>query len=248
MGAKVTATFGACKPPMMRTLPNLAALALFLSACGAADPVEVDREPTPAPLRSVPDDALVGRYSGTLPCADCPGIVTTLWLHPDAGFVLQETYLDRDPAPTGTFGSWTNVSGGVELDVLRGGGRPMRWLRTGNGLQLDLPDADARHALERLDATATEELPAMRVAGHYREEAGSHSFQPCGTDRVFPLAVGEWLLALEDARKASGAGEGPVRVRLEVSMGPGQAMEGDQPDTYLWMRGAPQLLKGEVCP
>lgn len=39
-----------------------------------------------------------GSYKGTLPAADCPGIVTTLTLSADGRYVLHMEYLERDVA------------------------------------------------------------------------------------------------------------------------------------------------------
>ncbi|MFD1771875.1 copper resistance protein NlpE [Sphingobacterium suaedae] len=37
-----------------------------------------------------------GTYEGTIPCADCPGIKTTIILHDDETFQVTSEYLDRD--------------------------------------------------------------------------------------------------------------------------------------------------------
>ncbi len=50
-----------------------------------------------------------GTYEGVIPCADCPGIKTTVELKNDETFAYQATYLERDFALTdsGTF-MWHN--------------------------------------------------------------------------------------------------------------------------------------------
>ncbi len=45
-------------------------------------------------------------YAGVLPCADCPGIDTTLTLLEDGTFRLREAYRDR-PAIEHDLGRWT---------------------------------------------------------------------------------------------------------------------------------------------
>src|SRR5688572_21155199 len=93
----------------MRTTLPFAAL-LLLASCG---------DPAPATDTTVPaKDTLApvavnwtGYYTGTLPCADCSGIETTLWVRSDSSFVLQQKYLGRDSIPTGTFGQWHVVQG-----------------------------------------------------------------------------------------------------------------------------------------
>ena len=60
---------------------------------------------------------LLGTFKGTLPCADCPGIVTELSLyHPnlytDEGtYILKLTYLDRNVKPQVTQGEWGMLRG-----------------------------------------------------------------------------------------------------------------------------------------
>ncbi len=60
---------------------------------------------------------LLGTFQGTLPCADCPGILTELSLyHPnlytDEGtYVLKLTTLDRDVKPLVAQGEWTILRG-----------------------------------------------------------------------------------------------------------------------------------------
>jgi uncharacterized lipoprotein NlpE involved in copper resistance len=59
---------------------------------------------------------VLGPFVGTLPCADCPGITTSLTLTREGEFVaegtyrLEETYIDRG-APIVTTGDWTTLRG-----------------------------------------------------------------------------------------------------------------------------------------
>lgn len=49
---------------------------------------------------------IYGTYEGTLPCADCEGIQTTLTLDADKSFKLEEAYLGEDDSPFVTEGAW----------------------------------------------------------------------------------------------------------------------------------------------
>jgi uncharacterized lipoprotein NlpE involved in copper resistance len=55
--------------------------------------------------------ALAGTYTGTLPCADCPGIDETLVLGADGGFVLTDTYRERPGSENIVQGSWSFEDG-----------------------------------------------------------------------------------------------------------------------------------------
>lgn len=59
--------------------------------------------------------ALTGTYSGTLPCADCPGIDETLVLTADGGFVLTDTYRERPGSANVVQGSWSIEDGGKRI-------------------------------------------------------------------------------------------------------------------------------------
>lgn len=47
-----------------------------------------------------------GTYEGTLPCADCPGIQTSITINADGRFHMEETYLESDVATIVTEGQW----------------------------------------------------------------------------------------------------------------------------------------------
>lgn len=68
------------------------------------------------PAQALAREPLVLRFSGVLPCADCPGIRTTLTLTrkgqgwAEGTYRLSETYIDRGPARV-TTGDWTTLRG-----------------------------------------------------------------------------------------------------------------------------------------
>jgi copper homeostasis protein (lipoprotein) len=59
--------------------------------------------------------AFAGTYSGTLPCADCPGIDETLVLSADGSFVLTDTYRERPGSANVVQGSWSLEDGGKRI-------------------------------------------------------------------------------------------------------------------------------------
>ncbi len=115
---------------------TLLALALSVSVVAgckreAAPPVAV--EPAPAaetesaviakvdhnsPASAAPAfdvKAFAGLYAGTLPCADCPGIDTSIAFTPEGGYSMSETYQDGDSSSFVTKGSWTLGEDGKTL-------------------------------------------------------------------------------------------------------------------------------------
>jgi copper homeostasis protein (lipoprotein) len=127
-------------PMTHRTLitATLCALALALAGCKpsgsdaapadtapaetTAAPAEGDAAPTDV-LREVDNSpapegldvrAFAGSFSGTLPCADCPGIDSTVELKGDGSYAVHDVYRERD-ARFGTTGTWTVEEAGKRI-------------------------------------------------------------------------------------------------------------------------------------
>lgn len=94
----------------------LAALAasLSLAACSKpaeqAAPVATAEAPVDTSASTVDSElspaGMVGQFSGTLPCASCPGIDTRLTLAADGSFQMQETYREQDDGQFTSNGQW----------------------------------------------------------------------------------------------------------------------------------------------
>lgn len=94
-----------CKPEAA-TAPATEAPAIDAPAPEAA------RTDAPA---SIDPAALAGTFTGTLPCADCPGIDTTLALRGDGTAALTEVYQERDGEAEPAAGTWTVEEAGTRL-------------------------------------------------------------------------------------------------------------------------------------
>lgn len=94
--------------------------ALSLSACKPKAPAETAAPPTepvatapaadavPAAQRAPFDvKAFAGTFTGTLPCADCPGIDTRLVLGADGTYTITESYQERTAPALNGDGTWT---------------------------------------------------------------------------------------------------------------------------------------------
>lgn len=80
-----------------------------------------------------------GVYVGTLPCADCGGIVTALKLNADTTYLLQTLYKDKDDKVFETSGSYSidAKKGEISLDGITNS--PSKYLYENNSLtQLDM--------------------------------------------------------------------------------------------------------------
>lgn len=88
--------------------------------------------------------ALTGTYSGTLPCADCPGIDETLVLTADGGFVLTDTYRERPGSANVVQGNWSLEAGGKRIRLDPGSKEASDKLYEVDGDGLRLLDADGK--------------------------------------------------------------------------------------------------------
>ena len=85
------------------------------AAAAAVDPAPAaDAMPANLPFDQ---KGFAGTFKGTLPCADCPGIDTTLVLDADGTYTLDTVYQGK-PGTFSTDGTWTTEAGDttVRLD------------------------------------------------------------------------------------------------------------------------------------
>lgn len=246
----------------MRIHPFLL-LSTLLAAC--SDPSGQEREPPPTTdTVATGPVAWQGYYVGTLPCADCPGIETTLWIRSDSTYVLQRKYIDRDSLPFGVVGHWSISDRTIELAdrihvIRRLASREdgLEWLDEDGGA---IPSGHP-HVLEKLADEIGDEIPRMRLTGTFTYMADAQSFQPCGSSYFWPCAggmgtgeeEGEPLVRFSNVdlqkaySKAVKKGGDPWVVDVVCTMGMGLAMEGDGADEYIFIE---QVVgdAGERCP
>lgn len=193
-----------------------------------------------------------GFYSGTLPCADCPGIDTRLWVRSDSTFVLQQLYIDRDSVPQGTIGQWHVVNGLMTIGYA--GDKPDFYRYTETGLLMvdemgEMFASKANYGLEKLADGIGDAIPRMRVTGTFTYMADAQSFKPCGSAFNWPCVGGMDMgeeegeplvkftnLDLQRAyAKGVKTGGDPWVIEVICTMGMGPAMEGDGADEYLFV-------------
>lgn len=112
-----TLAIAACKP---QAPAEPATPATDTAPVAAAEPGPVAAESAGASSAAeVPFDVkgFAGTFSGTLPCADCPGIDTTVTLKPDGTYAVHEVYQGK-PGSFDSDGTWTAEENGkrVRLD------------------------------------------------------------------------------------------------------------------------------------
>ena len=104
--AAMTVPLAACKPQAEPAAPAPAE-----PAAPAAAPV-ADAPPAPATFDA---KAFAGTFSGTLPCAHCPGLATKFARAADGTYTVEETYQDRKVEPLKGDGTWTAEADGKRI-------------------------------------------------------------------------------------------------------------------------------------
>ncbi|WP_165967304.1 copper resistance protein NlpE [Luteimonas aestuarii] len=115
-----------------------------------SDAIAIEHHSRPEPA-GFDRRAFAGMFSGTLPCADCPGIDTRLHIADDGTFHLTEAYRDRGNAQTA--GTWTVDAAGTRLL-----------------LDPDVKDAPDRH----LSIVSNDELRALDPEGNAIDSTLDH--------------------------------------------------------------------------
>lgn len=178
---------------------------------------------------------LPASFTGTLPCADCEGIVYHLDLWPDQAFHLRRVWVN---GPQGDMvqddlGLWSAVpdKGAIRLWGL--GDTPGQW-RVVDGTTLRQLDMDGNQITSDLnynltsDGTLAEtDLQDMFLGGTMTYMADAATFTECATGRRYPIAQEANYLALERAYLAQTAAPGaPLYVHVEGDLVMRPAMEG----------------------
>jgi copper homeostasis protein (lipoprotein) len=231
-----------CRPSAVSWVFIMVALA----ACGAPDP-------RPAAAFAL-DRATT--FSGTLPCADCPGIRWQLDLWPEGRFHLRREYVDRD-AFANQLGRWRVDLRGARL-ILEGSEKT----RGNAPVSLAISDADTLRLLDTrgqvIESTLPYELrrqanfePAVFAAtfsGEFRYLADAAGVQECATGHRYPVLMEGAYLAVERAylNAVQTSGE-PLFLTFDGELLNRQAMEGEGPPQSLRINRFLGFEPGRSC-
>lgn len=156
-------------------------------------------------------------WRGILPCADCEGIETTLFLNQDGTWIMNERYLRslKGAVVLGSRGRWARTAEKLVLTDDKGNKRYFR--AKGDKLDLQRPDGKPlisahSYALESIKAPLPVTPIAMR--GMYIYTADVAIFTDCATGKRMPVANN---VQLEQGYAAArGRSEKPVLISIEA--------------------------------
>lgn len=191
---------------------------------------------------------LPASFTGTLPCADCPGIAHQLDLWPSGGFALRQEYIDRDRVEQ-RLGRW-HVDPSRRALVLSGADTN-DWQILGNGalrmmdgagqpIESDLPYGLTPGPLAPFDL-------ALPMTGEFVYFADAALFTECATGERFPVLMEADYLALERAYlDAELPPQAALLARLDGRIAEAEAMEGP-PRRSLTVERLHHVTPGGAC-
>lgn len=196
---------------------------------------------------------LPATFTGTLPCADCPGVAWHIDLWPDGVFHLRQEYLERD-GDYFDLGRWRKdptreailLYGGREAPLMFSIEDP-RTLRKldieGRPIESDLPyELTSSATLERTDLS-------MPLHGMFTYMADAPGFRECLTGRFYPVAMEGAYIDLERAYLAADKPEpgAPILAFVEGEITDRPPMEGDRDVPTLVVERFDRLAPGQTC-
>lgn len=155
-------------------------------------------------------------WRSVLPCADCEGIETSLFLQKDGSWVMNERYLGGkgDRTTFASYGSWERTADKLVLTDSQG---EKRYYRP-KGDALEMLDREGNPIVSSFNYTlqpVTASLPVtpMAMRGMYQAAADGATFTDCATGKRLPVAGNERLL--QGYAAARGADTKPVLLEVE---------------------------------
>jgi heat shock protein HslJ/uncharacterized lipoprotein NlpE involved in copper resistance len=132
-------------------------------------------------------------YDGVIPCADCPGIRTTVTLFKDGMFILRRTYFKNVYSPNSSYdlGSWS-VDGDTLVLKSRTGAPQKFAIKSDSLTMLDVNRNEIQSKLNftlRRSATVDPLEDTMPIRGMFSYMADAATLTECSTGKKMPLVA-----------------------------------------------------------
>lgn len=230
------------------------ALLALPGALLAAPPVDVS---SAAPRGEDPIlqlQPLPASFSGTLPCADCPGIRYSLNLFGDQTYHLRMDYVGEEtPKAADDIGRWMVADDGRRL-LLRGNRDPVLSFRLKDANRLRKLDVEGREIESILNYDLVREPqfvafePRVRVRAMYRYLADAAQLRECVTGRRYAVPARGDNLALEQAYlKARREPGEELLINAEVRIIVQPRMDGPGEEEAVVIERFAEVWPGETC-
>ena len=190
---------------------------LMLFAChnknNSADAHNTANQPTAFDMNNV-----AGVFYDTLPCADCPGVATRLYLKPDNSFIMEQAYIGKNIVYD--LGKWSITDSIVKLTGIEG----LSQFKILNHATIKLLDnegrmiydtTNARLVLHR-DNSPFKPLQPIPVEGIFSANEDTMNIHICAMDNNYPVALAPDAMNTKTAyNKAAHQKNEPLYAKLE---------------------------------
>lgn len=184
-------------------------------------------------------------YRGLLPCADCAGIETALFLDASGTWVMNQHYQGKHAA-FATYGEWARTAD--KLVLTQSNGEKHYFLPKDDSLvMLDMKGNPIHSSLNYTLKAVSLELPTtpMAMTGEYTYLADAAIFKDCASGKVYPVdsnaALQQAYLAVRDENIS------PVLLQFEAHFIQQPAADSDKYQNVLVSDGEAQFSPGKSC-
>jgi copper homeostasis protein (lipoprotein) len=215
-------------------------------------PATVDAtEAVPVPLPQLP-----ATFSGSLPCANCEGIQTSITLQADGTFFSRQLYVgEAAPNQANDLGRWVMSHHG-NIVVTQGQSSEQRYFRVKSADSIEMLDLEARtifstlnYSLNRNPTAETLDLKLFPLNGLYRYFADAGRFTECATGVDLPVLTMGDNATLEKAYLQLRAEPGQALLATVYGhIKPAPAMEGPNNTLSLHPLRFENIAKGDCAP
>ncbi|KAA1049792.1 envelope stress response activation lipoprotein NlpE [Pseudocitrobacter sp. 73] len=220
---------------MKKAILTIAAAGMLFALFGCNNRAEVE---TLTPTQMAELKPMQQSWRGILPCADCEGIETSLFLAKDGTWVMNERYqgVTKEPSSFASYGTWARTAGKLVLTDSKG---EKSWYRV-KGDNLEMLDQEGNPIESTLNYTLAPVkacLPTtpMAMRGMYFYMADAAIFTDCATGKKMAVASNAQLE--RDYAVARGTETKPVLLvveghfTLEANPDTGEMVKTLQPDS-----------------
>ena len=190
---------------MKKAIVAVAALGALIALPGCNNMTDIQ---TLQPVQSEALKPMQQSWRSVLPCADCAGIETSLFLEKDGSWVMNERYLGGkgEPSSFASYGSWARTADKLVLTDSKGEKRYYR----AKGEALEMLDLDGNPIVSSFNYTlepVQASLPTtpMVMRGMFQKGVGGATFTDCATGKHVAVADNQGLVKdYDSARVAAG--------------------------------------------
>lgn len=181
-----------------KVLTVVAVLSLFaLFGCNNRNDAQAVASEHTTPLKPMQQS-----YRGIIPCADCEGIETSLFLEASGTWIMNQSYLGKNTS-FATYGEWARTADKLVLTPNQG--EKQYFLPKDDSLvMLDTKGEPIESSLNFTLKAVSLTLPTtpMPMKGEYTYLADAAIFKDCGSGKIYPVdsnaALQEAYLAVRD--------------------------------------------------